>query len=85
MSFLLDTNVLSELARPHCEPQVERWMSAIDEDETFISVISIAELRQGYPALLRESFQHQLDHQRHVFGNFAKARHFEFDHIQSIK
>ena len=53
MSFLLDTNVLSELARPNCEPQVGRWINSLDEDETFISVISIAELRQGVEFLPR--------------------------------
>src|SRR5450756_605806 len=47
MKVLLDTNVLSEVRRPAPEPKVLGWLDAIDEDRTFISVASIAELRRG--------------------------------------
>jgi toxin FitB len=47
MKVLLDTNVLSEVRRPAPEPKVLAWLDAIDEDRTFISVASIAELRRG--------------------------------------
>ncbi|MBV8664595.1 MAG: type II toxin-antitoxin system VapC family toxin [Hyphomicrobiales bacterium] len=47
MKVLLDTNVLSELRRPIPEPRVFEWLDSIDEDRTFISVASIAELRRG--------------------------------------
>ena len=53
MSFLLDTNVLSELTRPGCEPRVLQWLRSLDEDETFISVVSVAEIRQGIEFLPR--------------------------------
>jgi predicted nucleic acid-binding protein len=53
MKVLLDTNVLSEVKRPAPEPKVLAWLDTIDEDRSFISVASIAELRRGI-ALMAE-------------------------------
>lgn len=47
MSFLLDTNVLSEVRRPEPNAAVLRWLHEVDEDRTFISVVSMAEIRKG--------------------------------------
>ena len=47
MNLLLDTNVLSEVQRPAPDLKVLGWLDAIDEDRTYISVASIAELRRG--------------------------------------
>jgi len=47
LSFLLDTNVISEWVRPRPHAGVIRWMAEADEDRVFISVISIAEVRRG--------------------------------------
>lgn len=40
---LLNTNVISELARPDCDPNVAAWGRAQDEDRLFISVLSLGE------------------------------------------
>jgi predicted nucleic acid-binding protein len=47
MSFLLDTNVISEWVKPQPHRGVIRWLVEADEDRVFISVISIAEIRRG--------------------------------------
>jgi toxin FitB len=47
MSFLLDTNAVSEWAKPHPNPGLIAWMEAVDDDRVFLSVISLAELRYG--------------------------------------
>lgn len=47
MSILLDTNVLSEVRRLAADPKVLAWLDGVDEDRTFISVASIAELKRG--------------------------------------
>lgn len=47
MSFLLDTNVISEWVKPRPHTGVIRWLAEADEDRVFISVISIAEVRRG--------------------------------------
>jgi predicted nucleic acid-binding protein len=45
--LLLDTNVLSEVTRPAPDARVLDWLDGLDEDRSFISVVSIAEIRRG--------------------------------------
>lgn len=47
MRLLLDTNVLSEVTRPVPNARVLNWLDGLDEDRSFISVVSIAEIRRG--------------------------------------
>ena len=47
MSFLLDTNVVSEWTRPRPDEGVVRWLAEVDEDLLFLSAITLAELRRG--------------------------------------
>jgi predicted nucleic acid-binding protein len=47
VSFLLDTNVVSEWVKPRPDPSVVAWLVAVDEDQVFISVVTLAELRYG--------------------------------------
>lgn len=61
MSFLLDTNVLSEFKRPRPDGNVFAWANAVNEDETFISVVSIAELRRGVALLAPGRRKMELD------------------------
>lgn len=51
MSYLLDTNVLSEVRRPVPDPQVMSWLDEVDEDRVYLSVISIAEIARGVALL----------------------------------
>ena len=51
MSFLLDTNVISEVAKPHPEESVLNWLASVAEDDLFLSVITLAELRHGVEKL----------------------------------
>lgn len=47
MSFLLDTNVVSEWMKPQPNPGMVAWLAEVDEDRTFLSVITLTELRYG--------------------------------------
>jgi len=47
MKLLLDTNVLSEVTKPRPAEGVLNWLHGLDEDRTFISIVSIAEIRRG--------------------------------------
>ena len=47
MRLLLDTNVLSEVTRPNPDMRVLAWLDQLDEDRSFVSIISIAEIRRG--------------------------------------
>src|SRR3984957_1130878 len=51
MSFLLDTNVISEWIKPQPDRNVISWLAEVDEDRVFISVISFAEVRHGVELL----------------------------------
>ena len=47
MSFLLDTNVVSEWMKPRPNAGVVAWLADVDEDRVFLSVITLTELRYG--------------------------------------
>ena len=61
MSFLLDTNVVSEWAKPKPNEGVVRWLFEADEDLLFLSVISLAELRFGVERLPLGARRSRLD------------------------
>lgn len=54
MRVLLDTCVLSELRHPKGNPGVRQAVGALNEEELFVSVISIGEILKG-TSLLKES------------------------------
>lgn len=45
--ILLDTCVVSELARPKPEPAVVRWLDATPEVQLHVSVLTIGEIERG--------------------------------------
>jgi predicted nucleic acid-binding protein len=47
VNFLLDTNVISEWVKPRPNLAVVEWLSTVDEDRAFLSVVTLAELRYG--------------------------------------
>ena len=51
MSFLLDTNAVSEWTKPRPNAGVVAWLAKVDEDEVFLSVVTFAELRHGIERL----------------------------------
>lgn len=53
--WLLDTNVISELARPGCDPKLAAWARAEDEDRLLISVLTLGEYDKGIANLPEDS------------------------------
>lgn len=51
MSYLVDTNVLSELRRREPNASVVAWMQARPASALFLSVLTLGELRRGVEAL----------------------------------
>ena len=47
MSFLLDTNTISEWQKPRPNAGLTAWTNSADEEELFLSVVTLAELRYG--------------------------------------
>ena len=60
MSFLLDTNVISEWVKARPNRGVVAWLAAVDEDRVFISVVTLAELRYGVERMTTGSRRNQL-------------------------
>jgi len=54
MSFLLDTNVVSELRRKRPDRAVIRWYDGVLSDDLFLSVLAVGELRRGVELLRRK-------------------------------
>ena len=54
MSYLLDTNVVSELRkRNRCDHNVAEWYAQIDNADVFLSVLTIGEIRRGIENIRR--------------------------------
>jgi predicted nucleic acid-binding protein len=49
--FLLDTNVPSELTRPHPQPGVCHWLDNADDERLYLSVVSLGEILKGITVL----------------------------------
>ena len=60
MKVLLDTCVLSELRHPKGHPGVRRAVAALQEEELFLSVISIGEILKGISLLAEGPRKHTL-------------------------
>ena len=61
MSFLLDTNVVSEWTKPRPNPGVVEWLEEVEENEVFLSVVTFAELRHGIERLPAGARRRRLD------------------------
>jgi predicted nucleic acid-binding protein len=53
VSFLLDTNVVSEIRKKTPNPGVSAWFTSVPADELFLSVLVVGEIRQGIERLAR--------------------------------
>ena len=48
MSYLIDTNVISEIRKgDRCHPAVAAWWSKVGDDEIYLSVLTTGEIRKG--------------------------------------
>lgn len=53
MSFLLDTNVVSEIRKRTPNPGVAAWFESVRENDLYLSVLVVGEIRQGIERLAR--------------------------------
>src|ERR1700756_652292 len=53
MSFLLDTNVVSEVRKQAPDAGVASWFASVPADRLFLSVLVVGEIRQGIDSLAR--------------------------------
>ena len=53
MTFLVDTNVISEARKPNGHPNVRAWFGSVRGIDLYLSVLVIGEIRQGIERLRR--------------------------------
>lgn len=54
MSYLVDTNVISELRKgDRADADVRAWFEGVADEEIFLSVLTIGEMRQGVERIRR--------------------------------
>lgn len=54
MSYLVDTNVLSELRKgPRCDPGVAAWFAEVASPEIYLSALTVGEIRKGIESIRR--------------------------------
>jgi len=61
VKWLLDTNVVSESARPRPDPGVLAWISGQPTEQMAISVVTLAELRDGASTVADERRRQQFE------------------------
>ncbi len=60
MSYLIDTNVLSELRRQRADARVAAWMRARPRQSLYLSVLSLGEIRKGIEGVADAAFRQTL-------------------------
>ena len=75
MSFLVDTNIISELRkRERADEKVRTWFASVTDDDLFLSVLVIGEIRQGIECIRErdsrqaEALEAWLSRVRKLFG-----------------
>ncbi len=67
MSYLIDTNVLSELVRPTPNKHVVHWFENVPDESLYISVLTLGEIRKGIEKITdknkREKLRIWLEHE----------------------
>ena len=53
MTFLLDTNVVSEIRKPRPDSKAQAWLASAPAAELYLSVLVVGEIRQGVERLRR--------------------------------
>jgi toxin FitB len=54
VSYLIDTNVISELRKgDRADPNVASWFATIADDEIFFSALTLGEIRRGIESIRR--------------------------------
>ena len=61
MTYLLDTNVVTEWVKPQPDTHVMTWLGDIGEDRLFLSVATFAEIRRGIGSLSPSRRRNQLE------------------------
>lgn len=73
MSYLVDTNVISEMRKRGGNPGVREWAASVQGIDLFLSVLVVGEIRRGIALLGRRDAP-----QAQVFEEWLRRLHREF-------
>lgn len=83
--IILDTNVISELMRPHPESRVINWIDQQDTATLFITAITLAEIHYGIQVLPRSQKRDYLENAfNKMISELFKNSILVFDESSSI-
>jgi predicted nucleic acid-binding protein len=68
VTYLLDTNVVSELRKPQPDAGLQAWLDEVPSQLTFLSVLVLGELRQGIERLRPRDALQALALERWLYG-----------------
>jgi predicted nucleic acid-binding protein len=74
VSYLLDTNVVSEIRKPNRNVGVSAWFDEVDSGDLYLSVLVLGEIRQGIERLRRRD-----PRQSDVFERWLTVLKEDFD------
>jgi toxin FitB len=60
VKYLLDTNIISETRKPHCNPRVKAFVEGIDWEDLYICSITVGEICYGMEKLPAGKKKHEL-------------------------
>ena len=74
MRYLLDTNVISEMAKPPINEGLANFLVGAAEDELYLSVVTLAELRYGIERLAEGAKRSRLEkwYEEDLLGRFER-------------
>lgn len=58
--WLLDTNIVSELRKPNCNPLVKQWSERQLPQSFYLSTVTLAEIRFGIERATDDTFRQEL-------------------------
>ena len=71
MTYLLDTNVISELIAKQPDADVVDWIDQLDPDVVYLSVMTIGEIRKGIAKLPASKRRENLE--RWLFEDLTRS------------
>lgn len=82
MSYLLDTNVLSELTRTKPNQKVLTWFARVPSEALYLSVLTLGEIRKGLEKIQEQKRREKINlWLKHELPDWFESRILPIDHF----
>ena len=72
MKYLLDTNLVSQYAKPKKDPRADAWFDRTNDNDLYLSALTIAEIWQGIDQMATGEKKTKLE----VWAEYDLIMHF---------